>query len=86
MKAQFKTAERMDASVLIFVGEDEVVKQVVKMKNVKTQEQLEVPYGDIIHQLDHWLDENHVCDHDHDHGEHEHDHGEHEHTEVESQS
>jgi histidyl-tRNA synthetase len=81
MKAQFKSAERMDASVLIFVGEDEVAKQVVKMKNVKTQEQLEVPYGDIIHQLDHWLDENHVCDHDH-----EHEHGEEEHEHVEGES
>jgi histidyl-tRNA synthetase len=82
MKAQFKSAERMDASVLIFLGEDEVAKQSVKMKNVKTQEQLDVDYGDIIHQLDHWLDENHVCDHDHG-AEHEHPH-DHDHTESES--
>ena len=38
----------------------------------KTQEQVTVSENEILHQLDHWLNEDHVCDHDHHHGgEHE---------------
>jgi hypothetical protein len=39
------------------------------LKNIATQEQVTLGEQEILHQLDHWLNEDHVCDHDHG-GEH----------------
>jgi len=59
-KAQFKTAERKKSRVVIIIGEDEMKKGQVVLKNIDTQEQITVDEGEILHQLAHWLDENHV--------------------------
>ncbi|KAF0226664.1 MAG: histidyl-tRNA synthetase [Erysipelotrichaceae bacterium] len=59
-KAQFKTAERKKAKVVIIIGEDEMKKGQVVLKNIATQEQRAVDEGEILHQLAHWLDENHI--------------------------
>lgn len=59
-KAQFKTAERKKAKVIIIIGEDEMKKGQVVLKNIATQEQRAVDEGEILHQLAHWLDENHI--------------------------
>ena len=47
------------------VGESELSEGKVVVKNVETQEQLTLKIDQLIHQLDHWLDENHVCEHEH---------------------
>lgn len=61
-KAQFKTAERKKAKVALIVGEDEMKNGQVVLKKIDTQTQVTVKEHDIIHQLSHWLDENHVHD------------------------
>jgi histidyl-tRNA synthetase len=69
-KAQFKSVERKRAKIAILLGEQEMSKGQVVLKKLDTQEQVTVSENDILHQLDHWLNENHVCDHDH--AEHNH--------------
>jgi histidyl-tRNA synthetase len=64
-KAQFKSVERKNAKVVIMVGENELKEGKVALKNIATQEQVAIPIGELVHQLDHWLDEDHVCDHEH---------------------
>jgi histidyl-tRNA synthetase len=59
-KAQFKSAERKKAKVAIIIGEDEMKKGQVVLKKIDTQTQLTVSEGEILHQLSHWLDEDHV--------------------------
>jgi len=59
-KAQFKTAERKKSKVVIIIGDDEMKKGQVVLKNIDTQEQVTVDESEILHQLAHWLDENHV--------------------------
>ena len=68
-KAQFKTVERKAARVAILLGQSEMTKGQVVLKNISTQEQVTVGEQEILHQLDHWLNEDHVCGHDHG-GEH----------------
>jgi len=64
-KSQFKTLERKGAKVAILLGEEEMKKNQVVLKLQSTQEQVTVSEAEILHQLDHWLNEDHVCDHDH---------------------
>lgn len=64
-KAQFKSVQRKGAKVVLMVGESELSEGKVVVKNVETQEQLTLKIDQLIHQLDHWLDENHVCEHEH---------------------
>lgn len=42
MKAQFKTADRLQAKYVLVLGEEELDKQVISVKNMKTKEQTEV--------------------------------------------
>jgi histidyl-tRNA synthetase len=67
-KAQFKSVERKGAKVVLMVGENELKDGKVALKNIATQEQVTVTSGELVHQLDHWLDEDHHCE-DHSHGE-----------------
>jgi histidyl-tRNA synthetase len=62
-KAQFKTVDRKQAKVVILLGEQEMSTGQVVMKKIDTQEQVTLGENDILHQLDHWLNEHHVCDH-----------------------
>jgi histidyl-tRNA synthetase len=48
MKAQFKIADRKGAKYLVIVGKDELNKQVVKVKNNATQEQVEVAANQLL--------------------------------------
>lgn len=69
-KSQFKSVERKQAKVAILLGEDEMSKGQLVLKNQATNEQITVKEDQLLHQLEHWLDEDHVCGHDH--GEHTH--------------
>ncbi len=51
MKAQFKSADRMLAKYVVILGEDELEKQVVNVKEMETGEQAEVPMDQIIDYL-----------------------------------
>lgn len=64
-KAQFKAVDRKKAKVAILLGQDELSKGQFVLKNQETNEQVTVREDDLMHQLDHWLNEDHVCDHDH---------------------
>lgn len=64
-KAQFKTVDRKKAKVAILLGEDELSKNQLVLKNQITNEQITLQESDLMHQLEHWLNEDHVCDHDH---------------------
>jgi histidyl-tRNA synthetase len=48
MKSQFKIADRKGAKYLVIVGKDELNKQVVKVKNNATQEQIEVAANQLL--------------------------------------
>ena len=62
-KAQFKSVDRKGAKVVVMVGENELKEGQVALKNIATQEQVSVDIADLVHQLDHWLDADHVCAH-----------------------
>lgn len=86
MKAQFKSVERLQAKVVLFLGEDELREQVVQVKDIATQNQMTVPFEAIVPALDllvqaseehyhvHGDDCGDDCDCGHDH-DHEHEHG-----------
>ncbi len=52
MKSQFKSAERLSAQVILFVGESEASKQVVSIKDTTTQLQSEVPFDQLVDTID----------------------------------
>jgi len=63
-KALFKRAERQQAKLAVIIGDDEITKSVVQVKDLQKEEQFTVPYEDLIAKLDEFLsdDEN---DHHH---------------------
>ena len=61
-KAQFKSVERKNAEVVILLGSKEMANGQIVMKKVATQEQVTINQDDILHQLQHFLDEDHVCE------------------------
>jgi histidyl-tRNA synthetase len=61
-KAQFKSAERKNAKIAIIIGDDEMKKGQFILKKIDTQTQVTVAEGEILHQLSHWLDEDHIHD------------------------
>jgi len=68
--AQFKKAEKRRAKFAIIVGEEELNKGVVQLKNLKTQEQREIKLADLEKELDGAFGEGHDdCDCEHEHGE-----------------
>lgn len=66
-KSQFKSVERKHAQVAILLGQNEMAKGQVILKKLDSQEQITLSEDQILHQLDHWLNEDHVCEHDHEH-------------------
>ena len=64
-KSQFKAVERKGAKVAILLGQDELSKGQLVLKNQSNNEQVTVHEDELLHQLDHWLNEDHVCSHDH---------------------
>ncbi len=52
MKSKFKSAERLSAHVLLFVGENEATKQVVTIKDTTTQQQHEVTFDQLTDTID----------------------------------
>ena len=46
LKAQFKYADKLDAKYIAIIGDDEVAKGVVKLRDMTTREEWEVPLGD----------------------------------------
>ena len=42
LKAKFKYADKLEIPYVIIIGEDEIEKQIVKLKNMKTGEEKEI--------------------------------------------
>ena len=51
LKAQMKKADRLNAKRVLIVGEDELAKGLVVLRDMKTKEQLEIPVEGLIHSL-----------------------------------
>ncbi len=51
MKAQFKAADRVQAKFVVVLGEDELAKQVVNVKNMESGEQQEVSIDQLVSYL-----------------------------------
>lgn len=47
LKAKFKYADKLEIPYVIVIGEDEIEKQVVKLKDMKTGEEKEIPLSEI---------------------------------------
>ena len=71
----FKRAERKNASIAIILGEDEIQKEEVQLKNLNTKEQITVSYESLVDKLFELLngsEHEHCCDdechcHEHEH-------------------
>lgn len=64
LPAQFKRAERCKASIAIIIGEEEVKKEEVVVKNLHTQTQVKIPLKNLPHTLNQMF--NQAEEHDHD--------------------
>ena len=53
------------AKLAILLGENELKNNQLILKNQETSEQITIKEDELMHQLDHWLNEDHVCEHDH---------------------
>ena len=47
LKAKFKYADKLEIPYVIVIGEDEINKQIVKLKDMKTGEEKEIPLKEI---------------------------------------
>ncbi len=47
LKAKFKYADKLEIPYVIVIGEDEIEKQIVKLKDMKTGEEKEIPLKEI---------------------------------------
>ncbi len=47
LKSQFKQADKLNADITVIVGSDELSREVVTVRDMKTHEQIEVPVSDI---------------------------------------
>ncbi len=61
LKAQFKQAERQNPLFLLILGDDELERNVINVKNSKTQEQTQVPIPSLYDYLLDELDKLHSC-------------------------
>ena len=52
MGASFKIATRKNAKYALIIGEEEIKTRIVKLKNLNTQEQIDVNVDDLIDILD----------------------------------
>ena len=59
MKSQFKSVDRLNAKVMIFIGEKEVNKHVVNIKEVNSQHQQEVSVDQLIETMDKLFEKEH---------------------------
>lgn len=64
-KQLFKRAERANARYAIIIGDDEVANQVVNIKDLTSQEQVSVAYGDVIDYIDGLYNSEEHDHHDH---------------------
>ncbi|MCH4202523.1 MAG: histidine--tRNA ligase [Bacilli bacterium] len=64
-KQLFKRANRKKAKFAIIIGDDEVDKEVVTIKNMLTEEQFMVPYAQVIDKADELIDELEAHHHHH---------------------
>ena len=72
LKSLFKRAERSQAKFAVIIGEEEVKAEVLKVKNLQTEEQEDVAYQDAVNHIvglfkQHHHDQECGCGHDHDH-------------------
>ncbi|SDQ47159.1 histidine--tRNA ligase [Virgibacillus salinus] len=51
MKAQFKAADRFKAKYVLILGEDEIQREIVNVKELETGEQLEVPLSQLVEKM-----------------------------------
>jgi histidyl-tRNA synthetase len=51
LKSQMKRADRLDAAYVLMLGEDELEKGVVILRNMRTQEQIPIAIGDVVENL-----------------------------------
>ncbi|MBP1947639.1 histidine--tRNA ligase [Virgibacillus litoralis] len=51
MKAQFKAADRFKAKYVLILGEDEIQREIVNVKELETGEQLEVPLSQLVKKM-----------------------------------
>lgn len=51
MKSQFKTADRLEATYVIILGDDELQKRVVHLRQMDTGEQTEVPIDNLVNTI-----------------------------------
>lgn len=51
MKAQMKSADRLQARIVVLLGEDEVAEGVVQLKNMANGEQVKVPVAELIEKM-----------------------------------
>ncbi len=85
LNAMFKRAEKKNAKFAIIIGDEELKRNVVVIKNLKTKEQITVPMEELCEKASELIEGEHedcCCGHDHEHEEdhcccghdHEHDH------------
>lgn len=51
MKAQMKSADRLNAKTVIVIGEDEVAENVVMLRNMEDRTQVKVPTQELVQKL-----------------------------------
>lgn len=57
MRAQFKLVDRYKAKISLLVGEDEVNNNILTLKNIETQEQVQVPFEELVNVVKNWIGE-----------------------------
>ena len=57
LKAQFKSVARFNAKIAIIIGEDEIAKQEMNIKNLVTREQITCKFEDMLATIDHIYNE-----------------------------
>ena len=60
-KSLFKIAENRGARVALILGEAEIKNEVVGVRNLETQEQVEVPFAEVINYILDLCEEYHAC-------------------------
>jgi len=55
LKSMFKSAERLQAKVIILLGEQELALAQATLKHISSQTQITIPQSEIVHQIQQWL-------------------------------
>ena len=48
LKAQMKTADKLNAALVLILGEDELARETIVLRNMKKGEQREVPWRELV--------------------------------------